>query len=57
MVREGKKLQVIGWGTLKLTNSHLGEVECHNIGVGYAENPIGGGIALGTGEPQADYEC
>jgi hypothetical protein len=57
MVGEGKKLQVIGWGTIKFTNSHLGEVECHNIGAGYVENPIGGGIAVGKGEAQANYEC
>jgi hypothetical protein len=54
---EGKKLQIIGWGTLKLTNPTLGEVECHNVGAGYAENPVGGGTAAGKLEANYDYEC
>jgi hypothetical protein len=57
ILAEGKKLQLIAWGTLKLTSSSLGEVECHNIGAGYVENPIGGGIAVGKSEAEADYEC
>jgi hypothetical protein len=54
---EGKKLRIIGWGTLKLTNPTLGEVECHNVGAGYAENPVGGGTAVGKSQAYADYEC
>jgi hypothetical protein len=54
---EGKKLRVIGWGTLTLTNPTLGEVECHNVGAGYVENPIGGGTAGGKSQAEVDYEC
>jgi hypothetical protein len=30
---------MLGWGTLKLTNSTLGAVECHDVMAGYLENP------------------
>jgi hypothetical protein len=54
---EGRKLRLIGWGTLKLTNSTLGEVECHDMGAGYAENPTGGGTAVGKLQAEVYYEC
>jgi len=54
---EGKKLRLIGWGTLKLKNATLGEVECHTVGGGYTENPVGGGIATGKTQAASDYEC
>jgi hypothetical protein len=53
----GKKLQVIGWGTLKLTNSTLGEVECHTASAGYLENPTGGGPAVAKVLGLVPYEC
>ena len=54
---EGKKLRTIGWGTLKLTNATLGEIECHTISAGYSENPTGGGAAIGKVQAFSPYEC
>ena len=54
---EGNKLRTIGWGTLKFTNSTLGEVECHTISAGYLENPAGGGSAAGKLQAFVAYEC
>jgi hypothetical protein len=54
---EGKKLRTLGWGTLKLTNSNLGEVECHDVMAGYLENPAGGGSAIGQTQGFVPYEC
>jgi hypothetical protein len=54
---EGKKVREIAWGTLKLNNSTLGEVECHNVFAGYAENPAGGGAAKGQVQGFYPYEC
>jgi hypothetical protein len=55
--KEGKKVRTLGWGTLKLTNSTLGEVECHDVMAGYLENPAGGGSAIGQIQGFAPYEC
>jgi hypothetical protein len=54
---EGKKVRTLGWGTLKLTNSTLGEVECHDVLAGYLENPAGGGSAIGQTQGFVPYEC
>jgi hypothetical protein len=54
---EGKKLRLISWGTLKLTNATLGEVICHNVFAGYGENPKGGGAAVGKVQAFFPYEC
>jgi large repetitive protein len=54
---EGKPLRTIGWGTLKLTNATLGEVECHDITAGSMENPTGGGSAVGKVQAFYPYEC
>jgi hypothetical protein len=54
---EGKPVRTIAWGTLKLTNSTLGEVECHDVLAGYLENPAGGGSAIGQIQGFAPYEC
>jgi hypothetical protein len=54
---EGEKLPLFGWGTLKLMNSTLGESECHNVGAGTVENPIGGGAAVGKSKAWSAYEC
>jgi hypothetical protein len=54
---EGKILRTIAWGTLKLTNSTLGEVECHTVSAGYMENPTGGGAAVGKVQAFDPYEC
>jgi outer membrane protein assembly factor BamB len=54
---EGTKLPMIEWGTLRITNPTLGEVECHNIIAGYVENPTGGGAAVGKVQAFVPYEC
>jgi hypothetical protein len=54
---EGKKVREILWGTLKLKNATLGEVECHNLLAGFLENPTGGGAAKGQVQGFAPYEC
>jgi len=54
---EGNILRTIAWGTLKLTNSTLGEVECHTVVAGYVENPTGGGAAVGKVQAFDPYEC
>ena len=54
---EGKKVREISWGTLKLKNATLGEVECHNLFAGFAENPVGGGVAIGKVQAFSPYEC
>ena len=54
---EGKKLRTISWGTAKLKNITLGEVECHNVFAGYSENPTGGGAAKGQVQAFYPYEC
>jgi hypothetical protein len=54
---EGKPLRTISWGTLKLTNSSLGEVECHDVAAGFTENPAGGGAAVGKVQGFVPYEC
>jgi phosphodiesterase/alkaline phosphatase D-like protein len=54
---EGKPLRTISWGTLKLTNPSLGEVECHDVAAGFAENPGGGGTAVGKVQGFVPYEC
>jgi Domain of unknown function (DUF1929) len=53
----GNRLRMIGWGTIKLTNSTLGEVECHEIMASYLENQAGGGSAVGQVQALAPYEC
>jgi hypothetical protein len=54
---EGKRVGMIGWGTLKLTSATLGEVECQNITAGNLENPVGGGSAVGKVQAFVPYEC
>jgi hypothetical protein len=54
---EGKKVRMIGWGTLKFTNATLGEVECHQASAGYLENPTGGRSAAGNMQGSFAYEC
>jgi len=54
---EAKKVREISWGTLKLKNGVLGEVICHNIFAGFAENPTGGGNAIGKVQAFSPYEC
>jgi hypothetical protein len=54
---EGKKVREILWGTLKMKNPTLGEVECHNIFGGFVENPTGGGAAKGQVQGFYPYEC
>jgi hypothetical protein len=53
----GKKVREISWGTLKLKNATLGEVICHNLFAGFAENPVGEGAAIGKVQAFAPYEC
>jgi hypothetical protein len=57
IAKEAKKVREISWGTAKLKNSTLGEVECHNIFAGYGENPTGGGAAIGKVQAFYPYEC
>jgi hypothetical protein len=54
---EGKILRGIWWGTLKMTNTKIGEMECHDIGVGFEENQSGGGPAAGKIQGLIPYEC
>jgi len=54
---EAKPVREIAWGTLKLHNEKLGDVECHNIFAGFAENPAGGGAAGGKVQAFYPYEC
>lgn len=51
------KVRGIAWGTLKLFNEKLGTVECHNVFGGFAENPTGGGPAVGQAQAFYPYEC
>jgi hypothetical protein len=55
--KEGSKVREISWGTVKLTNGTLGEVICHTIFAGFAENPKGGGAAGGKVQAFFPYEC
>jgi len=54
---EGEPFPTIEWGTIKLTNASVGEVECHTAAGGYLENPTGGGAAVGEVEAFAPYDC
>jgi hypothetical protein len=54
---EGTALRWIAWGTLKLSNATLGEIECHDVMAGFLENPTGGGPAVGKIQGFAPYEC
>jgi IPT/TIG domain len=54
---EGAKVRTIGWGTVKLLNAFLTEVECHTVAGGYSENPAGGGAAIGQVQAFDTYEC
>jgi hypothetical protein len=54
---EGTKIRGIAWGTGQLHNEKLGEVECHDIFAGFAENPVGGGAAKGKVQAFFPYEC
>jgi hypothetical protein len=54
---ESKILREIWWGTLKMKNSAIGEIECHNIVAGFEENPVGGAPAIGTVQGFVPYEC
>jgi hypothetical protein len=54
---EGTHVRTIAWGTLKLTNSTVGEVECHTVSAGYLENPTGGGPAVAKVLGLVPYEC
>jgi len=56
-VAEGVVVRTIAWGTLHLKNATLGEVTCHNIFAGFAENPTGGGAASGKVQAFFPYEC
>jgi len=53
----GVKVKSIAWGTLKLTNTLLGEVECRNIFAGTGENPSNGLAAKGQVTGFYPYEC
>jgi len=53
----GKLVRGIAWGTLQLHNEKLGEVECHNVFAGFAENPTSGGAAIGKVQAFFPYEC
>jgi hypothetical protein len=57
MGAEGKPVRTIAWGSLKLTNAAIGEVECHTVSAGYLENPAGGSSALGRVQGLVPYEC
>jgi FG-GAP repeat len=57
ILEEGTLLGTIGWGTLKLTNASLGEVECRTVIGAKSENPIGGGTAVGKILALYPYEC
>jgi alpha-tubulin suppressor-like RCC1 family protein len=54
---EGKKVRMLAWGTLKLTNSSLGEVECRDVMAGYLEDPTSGASAVGETQALSPYEC
>src|SRR5262245_43430209 len=54
---EGKLLRFLGWGTLKLANATLGEIECHTVSAGAFENPTGGAAAVGKLQAFSAYEC
>jgi hypothetical protein len=54
---EAKKVRDIGWGTVKIKNATLGEVECHTIAAGFLENPTGGRSAVGQTQAFSYYEC
>jgi hypothetical protein len=54
---EGKPLREILWGTLKIRNKTLGEIECHTVWGGFLENPAGGGAAKGQVQGVYAYEC
>jgi hypothetical protein len=55
--KEKALIRGIAWGTLKLHNEKLGDVECHNIFAGVGENPTGGGRAVGQVQAFYPYEC
>jgi len=57
MSAEGKKLRLLGWGTLHPTNATLGAPECHTVWTGYLENPTGGVAAVGQVQLFGTYEC
>jgi hypothetical protein len=54
---EGKPLREILWGTLKIRNKTLGEIECHTVWGGFLQNPTGGGAAKGQVQGVYAYEC
>jgi hypothetical protein len=54
---EGKAVRSFSWGILKLTNTTLGEVECHYVMAGSVENPTGGGVPVGKVQGLVPYEC
>lgn len=57
----GEKVQVVGYGTLSLTNVKTGgKVECHNVASGTVENPGEGAEGpAGVGETQSfdPFDC
>jgi hypothetical protein len=55
--KEAAIIRGIAWATLKLHNEKLEDVECHNIFAGFAENPTGGGRAIGKIQAFYPYEC
>jgi PKD domain len=57
MITDGQPVSTIAWGTLKLTNATLGEVECHEVIAGQVENPTDGGAAVDKVQASAPYEC
>jgi len=60
-IPEAEKVQVIGYGTLSLTNVKTGgKVECHNVASGTVENPgTGAEGPAGVGETQSfdPFDC
>jgi hypothetical protein len=57
IAKEASKLRTLGWGNLKLTNGSVGEVECKSVSAGFAENPTGGGVAVGQMQALFPFEC
>jgi len=55
---EGEPFSTIEWGTVGLSDVEIGrEVECRYVVGGYAENPEGGGAAIGKVEAFDPYDC
>ena len=59
VIEEGKKVPVISWGTLRLTEDlRSGEpIECENTVGGFVENPVGGGPGKAETNGWAAYNC